>query len=208
MTAATTRPLWDERSMDSFSKVIGLYQTLLRRTIEHFFPEVRIEPIGDRSVIRFRRGPAGSNYRIGEDEFGLGVEIEWLRSMYLVQPGSPVRFTAAERNLIHVILRTMDLRFRSLYDPVAAGREDILAYPVEDLVIARYLDTPGSDRIPVGLEAAAPQRPFHLRKPPGLDRHPPPRRRPRPGLSASREPSRRPPLPRPPDLPQEHSPHL
>ena len=33
------------------SRVLGLYQTLLRRTLEHFFPDAALEPASDRSFI-------------------------------------------------------------------------------------------------------------------------------------------------------------
>ena len=45
-----------ERPLPTISKAVGLYQTLLRRQLEHFFPEASLEAGSDRSfAAMFRR---------------------------------------------------------------------------------------------------------------------------------------------------------
>jgi hypothetical protein len=137
----------------TMSRVVGLYQTLLRRNLEHFFPDATIEPAGDRSFIRVDDGPSRANYRLDEDPAGLGVEIELFRTRYLLSPGHPSPFLPSERRLVEASLRVMDRRFRSLYDPDSSQRNELYEYVVEDQVVAEYLDPPDPHRIPAALEA-------------------------------------------------------
>jgi hypothetical protein len=138
----------------SMSKVIGLYQNLLRRNLEHFFPDILLEPAGDRSVIRLvghrSRQPT---YDLHEDPDGFTLHLDFFGSSYNLQPGAPVPFSPAERRLIETILEVLKRRFRTLFDPEVAQRADLLQFAVEDLCVAQYLDTPDSDRIPMALEA-------------------------------------------------------
>ena len=43
--------LFAERAGGPASKVVGLYQMLLRRNLEHFFPDALLDLDGDRSFI-------------------------------------------------------------------------------------------------------------------------------------------------------------
>jgi hypothetical protein len=136
------------------SRVVGLYQILLRRTLEHFFPEAVLETVGDRSFIQLHGDLARhANYRVRDDEDGVGVIIEWFRTLYSFSPGSPSPFLPSERRLIEQVVRLLDRRFRALWDPEAEQREDLFHYPSEDFVVAGYLDSPGPERIPPALEA-------------------------------------------------------
>src|SRR5207253_10105063 len=100
-----------ERQTGPLSKVVGLYQTLLRRQLEHFFPDAILEPAGDRSYIDWEGSPVDANYRVAADPNGLGLEIEWFRTRYLFLPGRPAPFLPSEQRLITLILLVLDLRF-------------------------------------------------------------------------------------------------
>lgn len=134
------------------SRLIGLYQVLMRRNVAHFFPEAELNPAGDRSTIRLT-GRRSANFQMDDDAEGMGLEIEWLKSHYHLSPGVPVPFAVSERRLVEIGLDVLDRRFRSLSDPDAASLEDVLQYAVEDMTVARFLGTPESDRIPPALEA-------------------------------------------------------
>jgi len=141
-----------ERS-GAMSRVVGLYQTMLRRSLELFFPDGVLEPAGDRCFIALGPPDEGNSFRFGDDPEGLGVEIEWFRTRYLFLPGSPVPFLPSERHLIESAVKVIDRRYRSMFDPEAAHREEMFQYAVEDLVIAEDLGTPEPIRIPAALEA-------------------------------------------------------
>jgi hypothetical protein len=139
---------------EPLSKIIGWYQMLLRRVLAHFFPEARLEQLGDRSVIRLNPRRSGANFRVSDDPGGLGLEIEWFRTPYLLQPGVPVPFTTAERRLIETLAQVIDERFRLLYEQDAElAPQEMLPYAFEDLAVAVYLKTPDASRIPAALEA-------------------------------------------------------
>ncbi len=133
------------------SKAIGLYQMLLRRNLEHFFPDALLEAAGDRSIIRLP-GRRATNFEVSCEPDGLGLEIEWLKSRYRLVPGVPVPFADPERRLVEAGLEVLDRRFRAIYDP-EANLEDMLQYAVEDMTVAHYLGTPRFDRMPPALEA-------------------------------------------------------
>ncbi|MDX2038981.1 MAG: hypothetical protein SFX72_20210 [Isosphaeraceae bacterium] len=151
-TESVVSPL-NDRTPVSTSKVVGIYQMLLRRYVEHFFPDARLEPAGDRSFIFGEGGPDRVNYRIADDPNGLGVEIEWFRSRYLIVPGSPTPFLPSERRLIRSILRILDFRYRSMYDTDAGQRSDLFHFAVEDFIVTDFIDPPSSGRLPIALEA-------------------------------------------------------
>src|SRR4051812_48581960 len=88
-----------ERPAGPISKVVGLYQTFLRRGLEHFFPDAALEAEGDRSFINWDGSPDEEHFRVSDDPEGLGLEIEWFRTRYLFLPGSPAPFLPAERRL-------------------------------------------------------------------------------------------------------------
>jgi len=138
--------------MGPISKVVGLYQTLLRRSLEHFFPDAVLEAEGDRSFINWDGSPLEESFRVRDDPDGFGVQIDWFRSHYAFLPGSPAPFLPAERRLIRMILRALDLRFRSLFDLDVAHRIERFQFLQEDLIISDYLNFEDS-RIPAALEA-------------------------------------------------------
>jgi hypothetical protein len=144
------------QSSGPMSRVVGLYQTLMRRSLEHFFPDGILEPGGDRSFISLD-GPGADNtqvsYRFAEDPDGLGIEIEWFKTRYLFLPGSPTPFLPSERQLIESSVKVLDRRFRAMFDPDAMNREDMFHYAVEDFIVAEDLDCPESVRVPAALEA-------------------------------------------------------
>lgn len=137
------------------SKVVGLYQMFLRRSLEHFFPDGVLEVEGDRSFIDIDWDGTlyQQNFHVEDDPDGLGVVIEWFRTRYLFQPGSPTLFLPAERRLIMTALRALDLRFRGLFDPEVAHRIDRFHYVLEDLIVTDYLDPEEPYRVPAVLEA-------------------------------------------------------
>jgi hypothetical protein len=149
----SARPQAAEKTHGQASKVVGLYLTLLKRSLEHFFPDAVLEPAGDRSVIWMDHEQPETNHRLRDDPDAVGVMIEWFRSVYWFRPGSPSPFLPSERRLIEATVRLIDLRFRSLFDAEALNRQEMFEYQIEDLVIAEELDAPESMRIPAALEA-------------------------------------------------------
>ena len=142
-----------ERGPGQMSKVVGLYQMLLRRALEQFFPEATLDPVGDRSFIAVEPSPLAANFQFRDDPEGLGLELEWFRALYVLTPGSPRPFLPSERRLVESTVRLLDRRFRALFDPEASGREDLFHYAIEDSIVADDLDTPDAHRIPAALEA-------------------------------------------------------
>ena len=142
-----------EHPFGQIARVVGLYQTFLRRMMEHFFPDAALKPAGDRSYIRWEGPSHRANYRLSDEPDGLGVEIEWFRTHYLLVPGRPAPFLPAERRVIASILRVLDDRFRSLFDPAVAQGTELLHYALEDLIVAEYLGLPDPARMPAALEA-------------------------------------------------------
>lgn len=142
-----------ERLAGPISKVVGLYQTLLRRSLEHFFPEGLLEVRGDRSFIDWDGSSDDEHFRLGDDPDALGMEIDWFRTQCLFVPGHPTPFSAREKELIRVILEALDLRFRGLFDVDVANRLERFHYAGEDLVVAEYLGDDDLFRVPAALEA-------------------------------------------------------
>jgi hypothetical protein len=142
-----------DRGPGQMSKVVGLYQMLLRRALEHFFPDATLEPAGDRSFIRIETTAGRTNHQFLDDPHGLGLELEWFRTRYLLSPGSPRPFLPSERKLIACTVKVLERRFRALFEPEAAHREDMFHYAVEDFIVAEDLDSPDSVRVPAALEA-------------------------------------------------------
>ena len=130
---------------------------------------------------RLGRVAARAALRVSSDPDGVGLVIEWFRTRYVFQPGSPTPFLPAERRLIEIIVQALDLRFRGLFDPEVAHRLERFHYA---------LGGPDRHRLPRparpvprarGARGAAGRRAVDLREPPGLDRGAPARHRPRPG---------------------------
>jgi DNA integrity scanning protein DisA with diadenylate cyclase activity len=146
-------PMPAERPTGSISRVVGAYQIVLRRALEHFFPDGLLDVAGDRSIIDWDGSPDETYYRLRDDPDGLGVEIEWLGTHLAFQPGKPAPLLSTERRMVEVIVEAIDLRFRGLFNQEIAHRADRFEYQTEDLIVADYLDTVGSFRIPAALEA-------------------------------------------------------
>lgn len=142
-----------ERQAGPASKVVGLYQMFLRRSLEHFFPDAVLDVAGDRSFIDWDGEPSQPNYRIQDDPDGLGLVVEWFRTRYQFQPTSPAPFLPSERRLIETVLRALDLRFRGLFDLEVAHRIDRFHYVLEDLIVTDYLEPEEPFRVPAALEA-------------------------------------------------------
>lgn len=141
-------------SLASMSKVIGLYQNLLRRNLEHFFPDILLEAAGDRSIIRLAGRRSGHvNFVLDDDPDGFVLHLDYFGSTYTITPGAPIPFSAAERRLITSILTVLDLRFRTLFDPEVAQHAELMQFAVEDLCVAHDLGSPNFERIPAALEA-------------------------------------------------------
>src|ERR1700733_3125 len=142
-----------DRPNAPISRIVGLYQMVLRRTLEHFFPDAQLEVSGDRSIIDWDGSADETYYRLHEDPDGLGVEIEWLGTHLVFQPGNPSPLLATERRLVEVVVEAIDLRFRGLFNQELSHRFDRFQYQTEDLIVADYLNSIGSHRIPAALEA-------------------------------------------------------
>src|SRR5947208_14798344 len=103
-----TPTLTDRMASGPASKVVGLYQMFLRRSLEHFFPDAVLNVSGDRSFIEWDGSPFQQNYHVEEDPEGFGIIIEWFRTRYTFQPGSPTPCLPSDRRLIHTALRALD----------------------------------------------------------------------------------------------------
>lgn len=145
-------PIVKERQPGPVSKVVGLYQNFLRRSLEHFFPDGVLDAAGDRSFIDWDGSPLDEHYRIDDDPEGLGVVIDWFRTRYSFTPGSPTPFLPSERRLIATALKALDLRFRSLFDHEVSHRIDRFHYVLEDLIVTDYLESVEPYRVPAALE--------------------------------------------------------
>jgi hypothetical protein len=150
MSASQVSP---DRFTSQSSKLIGFYVTLLRRSLEHFFPDAVLEHVADRTRIDLEQRIPRPNHQLRDDPDGLGVLIDWFHNIYSFLPASPTPFLPAERLLIEAAVRLLDRRYLSLFDPDAMLRDEMFAYQVEDLIIAEQLATPDSIRIPAALEA-------------------------------------------------------
>jgi hypothetical protein len=141
------------RTSGPISRVVGVYQMVLRRTLEHFFPDAQLEVQGDRSIIDWDGSRDETYYRVSDDPHGLGVGIEWLGSHLSFLPGNPAPLLPTERRLVEVIVEAIDIRFRGLFNQDLAHRFDRFQYQTEDLIIADYLNAVSPYRIPAALEA-------------------------------------------------------
>jgi hypothetical protein len=81
-----------ERPGGSISRIVGVYQMVLRRTLEHFFPDAQLEVRGDRSIIDWDGSSDETYYRLENDPDGLGVDIDWLGTHLSFMPGNPVPY--------------------------------------------------------------------------------------------------------------------
>jgi hypothetical protein len=142
-----------ERTSGPISRTVGLYQMVLRRTLEHFFPDAQLDVLGDRSIIDWDGSSDETYYRLHDDPNGMGVEIEWLGSRLVFLPGNPAPLLSTERRLVEVIVQAIDIRFRGLFNQELSHRLERFQYQTEDLIVADYLDAVSPYRIPAALEA-------------------------------------------------------
>jgi hypothetical protein len=145
-------PLMD-RPAGPISRVVGLYQTFLRRILEHFFPDAVLDIESDRSFINWDGSPGEDHFEIANDPDGFGLRIDWFRTRYVFQHASPTPFSPAERRLIEIILQSLDLRFRGLFDPDLSHRLERFQYALEDVILTEFLDPPDPFRVPAALES-------------------------------------------------------
>src|SRR3954471_20170178 len=142
-----------ERTTGPISRVVGLYQTLLRRSLERFFPDAVLDNQGDRSVIDWEGSTRSGYYHIIDDPDGLSLDIEWLGTRLTFRPESPVPLLPLERRMVETVVQALDLRFRGLFDQDLADRLERFQYLTEDLIIADFLRPFGRYRVPAALEA-------------------------------------------------------
>lgn len=142
-----------ERFVRPTTRMVGLYQTLLRQQITHFFPDSTLEVEGDRGTIRWTYLQDIPNYRIKTQEDGVGLSIEWFGTHYQFYPGHPSLLRESERRLIETIARYLDQRFQGLMELATGDSPELFAYAMEDLIISEYLSAPHGSRIPAALEA-------------------------------------------------------
>jgi hypothetical protein len=135
------------------SRVVGLYQMVLRRTLEHFFPDAQLEVLGDRSIIDWGGSSVETYHRLHVDPDALSVEIEWLGTRLGFRPGVPAPLLPTERRMVEVIVAAIDLRFRGLFNQELAHRLERFRYQTEDLIVSDYLNAVSPYRIPAALEA-------------------------------------------------------
>src|SRR4051794_21718297 len=142
-----------ERQAGPISRVVGLYQTFLRRILEHFFPDAVLDIVSDRSFINWDGSPREMHFEIADDPDGFGLRVDWFRTRYVFQHASPTPFLPAERRLIEIILQSLDLRFRGMFDSDVAHRLERFQYALEDVILTEYLDPPEPFRVPAVLES-------------------------------------------------------
>ena len=142
-----------DRPGGPISRIVGVYHMVLRRTLEHFFPDAILDVAGDRSIIDWDGSSDETYYRLHDDADGFGVEIEWLGTRLMFQPGNPAPLLATERRMVEVIVEAIDLRFRGLLNQELSHRFERFQYQTEDLIVADYLDSISPYRIPAVLEA-------------------------------------------------------
>jgi hypothetical protein len=142
-----------ERQAGPISRVVGLYQTFLRRSLEHFFPDAVLDIESDRSFINWDGSPREEHFVLSSDPDGVGLLIDWFRTRYVFQHASPTPFLPAERRLIEIILQSLDLRFRGMFDSDVAHRLERFQYALEDVILTEYLSPPDPFRVPAVLES-------------------------------------------------------
>ena len=170
-----------ERPSGPISRVVGLYQTLLRKTLEHFFPNAILEVQGDRSFIDWDGSPDETHYRITDDLDGVGLEIEWLGTHLSFRPESPVPLLPLERRMVEVVVEALDRRFRGLFDQEFVDRIERFQYLTEDLIVTDFPPTGRPISRSRRARGVAGGRAVDLREPPGLDGGALAGHRPRPG---------------------------
>jgi hypothetical protein len=142
-----------DRPIGPISRVIGLYQKLLRKTLEHFFPDAVLEIEGDRSVIDWSGSLEETHYHIIDDDDGVALGIEWLGTRLTFRPESPIPLLRVERRMVEIVVQALDLRIRGLFDSDLDDRVERFQYLMEDLIVTDFLRPHSPYRIPAALEA-------------------------------------------------------
>src|SRR5262249_51454310 len=107
----------------------------------------------DRSFINWDGSPEEEHFVLSDGPDGFGLRVDWFRTRYVFQHASPTPFLPAERRLIEIIIRSLDLRFRGLFDSDVAHRLERFQYLLEDVILTDYLDPPDPFRVPAALES-------------------------------------------------------
>src|SRR5262249_35466827 len=124
-----------DRPTGPISRVVGLYQTFLRRSLEHFFPEAVLDGESAPSGVNWDGAPPEDHFAVAGDPDGVGLLIDWFRTRYVFQHASPTPFLPAERRLIEIIVQSLDLRFQGMFDPEVAHRLERFDYALEDVIL-------------------------------------------------------------------------
>ena len=136
----------------SNAQAVAVFQAMLARCLEHFFPDAALEAEDDSAPVAWQAGGRAS-FRLGEPGAGPGVVLQCFRSRYRLIPEGPASLADEDRRLLATILRVMDLRFRAMFDLTMANRLEIADHMPEDLVIAEHLRPSDPGRILDALEA-------------------------------------------------------
>ncbi len=134
------------------SRIVGLYKMMMRRQLEHFFPDCQLELCDGQTETIPDPTLRGRYFQILDDPDKLGVVIELFKTQYLFQPGSPSPFLPIERRLIEAVMTVLDRRYQFIYD-TEATIDEILEYAIEDQIVAEFLQVPGPVRLTSALEA-------------------------------------------------------
>lgn len=134
-------------------RLVGLYQSMLRQQLAHFFPDGNLEVEGDRGSIQWTYLQDVPNYRLSDLPDGLGLAVEWLGTRYGFQSSHPLPFRASEKRLVETIIRFLDQRFQALMELASGDTPDIFAYAMEDMIVTEFLSTPQATRVPAALES-------------------------------------------------------
>jgi CheY-like chemotaxis protein len=136
----------------SNAQAVAVFQSMLARCLEHFFPETALEVQGESATVAWQAGGSAS-FRLGEPGAGPGVVLQCFRSRYRLIPEGPASLADEDRRLLMTILRVMDLRFRAMFDLTMADRLEFADHMPEDLVVAEHLCPSAPGRVLDALEA-------------------------------------------------------
>ena len=140
-----------ERPRGPMSRIVGLYKMMMRRQLEHFFPDSHLEQSGGHGETLPGPNHRGRYFRLVDDPDGLGVIIDLFDTQYLFQPGSPSPFLPIERRLIEAVMTVLDRRYQFIYD-TDATIDEILEFAIEDQIVAEFLKVPEPVRLTAALE--------------------------------------------------------
>lgn len=143
----------DRVTHGSVFRVVGLYHTMLRRSLEHFFPDGILELATNSDKTSPLQVSMEKIFEIRDDPDGVSIQIDWFGTRYSFHSGNPTPFHPAERSLVEVIVRALDLRFRGLFAADISNRIEQLHFQPEDVIVADSLDAVEHMRIPSALEA-------------------------------------------------------